>query len=150
MSTSTHPIIVLSDSCIEDAFSSTNTPDYTPASPDYFPASPGNTFSDPSKDLSKDLLASLAISPFDMYVYCKYHKKRAKTGQKWTRERKEYTRDGKVSTMVNKSQQRSTRLQRSGIATLAIRVHHSHPKATNRALMIGRNKGSRSKAMGAS
>ncbi|GKC02798.1 hypothetical protein Tco_0994408 [Tanacetum coccineum] len=64
MSTSTHPIIVLFDSYIEDAFSSTNTPDYTPASPNYFPVSPGNTFSDPSEDLSKDLLASLAISPF--------------------------------------------------------------------------------------
>ncbi|GKA43056.1 hypothetical protein Tco_0735716 [Tanacetum coccineum] len=70
MSTSTHPIIVLSDSYIEDAFSSTNTLDYTPASPDYFPASPGNTFSDPSEDLSKDLLASLTISPFhdDSYM----------------------------------------------------------------------------------
>ncbi|GKD54655.1 hypothetical protein Tco_1288042 [Tanacetum coccineum] len=64
MSTSTHPIIVLFDSYIEDAFSSTNTPDYTPTSPDYFPASSRNTFSDPSEDLSKDLLASLAISPF--------------------------------------------------------------------------------------
>ncbi|GJX72535.1 hypothetical protein Tco_0309706 [Tanacetum coccineum] len=64
MSTSTHPIIVLFDSYIEDAFSSTNTPDYTPASPNYFPVSLGNTFSDPSEDLSKDLLASLAISPF--------------------------------------------------------------------------------------
>ncbi|GKD37193.1 hypothetical protein Tco_1257400 [Tanacetum coccineum] len=64
MLTSTYPIIVLSDSYIEDTFSSTNTPDYTPASPDYFPASPGNTFFDPSEDLSKDLLASLAISPF--------------------------------------------------------------------------------------
>ncbi|GJW76289.1 hypothetical protein Tco_0137971 [Tanacetum coccineum] len=64
MSTSTYPIIILSDSYIEDAFSSTNTPDYTPSSPYYFPASPGNTFSDPSEDLSKDLLASLAISPF--------------------------------------------------------------------------------------
>ncbi|GJV29830.1 hypothetical protein Tco_1386278 [Tanacetum coccineum] len=41
MSSSTHPIIVLSDSYIEDAFSSTNTPDYTPASSDYFPSSPG-------------------------------------------------------------------------------------------------------------
>ncbi|GJU51731.1 hypothetical protein Tco_1221286 [Tanacetum coccineum] len=71
MSTSTHPIIVLSDSYIEDAFSSTNTPDYTPASPDYFPASPGNTFSDPSEDLSKDLLASLAISPFHDDPYMK-------------------------------------------------------------------------------
>ncbi|GJT41942.1 hypothetical protein Tco_0941807 [Tanacetum coccineum] len=64
MSTSTHPIIVPSDSDIEDAFSSTHTPDYTPASPDYFPASPGNTSPDPSDDLSKYLLASLAISPF--------------------------------------------------------------------------------------
>nr|GEW10905.1 reverse transcriptase domain-containing protein [Tanacetum cinerariifolium] len=35
MSTSTHPIIILSDSDVEDAFSSINTPDYTPASPDY-------------------------------------------------------------------------------------------------------------------
>ncbi|GJR69468.1 hypothetical protein Tco_0015533 [Tanacetum coccineum] len=43
MSTSTHPIIILSDSNVEDAVSSTNTPDYTPASPDYSPTSPGNT-----------------------------------------------------------------------------------------------------------
>ncbi|GJV83739.1 hypothetical protein Tco_1523637 [Tanacetum coccineum] len=71
MSTSTHPIIVLSNSYIEDAFSSTNTPDYTPASPDYFPASPGNTFSDPSEDLYKDLLASLTISPFHNDLYMK-------------------------------------------------------------------------------
>ncbi|GJX55693.1 putative reverse transcriptase domain-containing protein [Tanacetum coccineum] len=56
---------------IEDAFSSTNTPDYTPASPDYFPASSGNTFSDPSEDLSKDLLASLTISPFHDDPYMK-------------------------------------------------------------------------------
>ncbi|GJT30259.1 hypothetical protein Tco_0910534 [Tanacetum coccineum] len=70
MSTSTHPIIILSDSNVEDAFSSTNTPDYTPASPDYSPASPGNTSSDSSEDLSKDLLASLTISPFhdDPYI----------------------------------------------------------------------------------
>ncbi|GKD13004.1 hypothetical protein Tco_1197411, partial [Tanacetum coccineum] len=47
-----------------DAFSSTTTPDYTPASPDYSPASLGNTSPDPSNDLSKYLLASLAISPF--------------------------------------------------------------------------------------
>ncbi|GJS33076.1 hypothetical protein Tco_0531458 [Tanacetum coccineum] len=71
MSTSTHPIIVLSDSYIKDAFSSTNTPDYTPASLDYFLASPRNTFSDPSEDLSKDLLASLAISPFHDDPYMK-------------------------------------------------------------------------------
>ncbi|GJY79221.1 putative reverse transcriptase domain-containing protein [Tanacetum coccineum] len=70
MSISTHPIIVLSNSNVEDAFSSTTTPDYTPASPDYSPASPGNTSSDPSEDLSKDLLVSLAISPFhdDPYI----------------------------------------------------------------------------------
>ncbi|GJU72614.1 hypothetical protein Tco_1264019 [Tanacetum coccineum] len=71
MSSSTHPIIILSDSNIEDAFSSTTTLDYTPASPDYFPASPGNTFSDPSSDLSKDLLASLTISPFHDDPYMK-------------------------------------------------------------------------------
>ncbi|GJT54562.1 hypothetical protein Tco_0989616 [Tanacetum coccineum] len=64
MSTSTYPIIILSDSYIEDAFSSTTTPNYTPTSPDYSPALSGNTSSDPSEDLSKDLLASLAISPF--------------------------------------------------------------------------------------
>ncbi|GKC64642.1 hypothetical protein Tco_1097240, partial [Tanacetum coccineum] len=65
-----YPIIVPSESNFEDAFSSTNTPDYIPASPDYFPASPGNTASDSSDDLSKYLLASLAISPFhdDPYI----------------------------------------------------------------------------------
>nr|GEU88899.1 hypothetical protein [Tanacetum cinerariifolium] len=71
MSTSTHPFIVPSDSDIEDAFSSTNTPSYTPASPDYFSASPRNTFSDHSEDLSKYLLASLAISPFHDDPYMK-------------------------------------------------------------------------------
>ncbi|GJW62190.1 zinc knuckle CX2CX4HX4C containing protein [Tanacetum coccineum] len=71
MSTSTHPIIILSDSNIKDAFSSTTTPDYTPASPNYFPASPGNTSSDPSEDLSKDLLVSLTISPFHDDPYMK-------------------------------------------------------------------------------
>ncbi|GJT30493.1 hypothetical protein Tco_0910768 [Tanacetum coccineum] len=64
MSTSTHPIIVLSNSNVEDAFSSINTPDYTSASPNYSLASPGNTSSESSEDISKDLLASLAISPF--------------------------------------------------------------------------------------
>ncbi|GJS62289.1 hypothetical protein Tco_0657073 [Tanacetum coccineum] len=58
-----YPIIVPSDSDIEDAFFSTNTPDYTPASPDYFSASPGNTSPDSSDSLSKDLLAALATSP---------------------------------------------------------------------------------------
>ncbi|GJR61326.1 hypothetical protein Tco_1503488 [Tanacetum coccineum] len=57
MSTSTHPIIVLSDSDVEDAFSSTNIHDYTPASPDYTPAA-GNTlvfvFSIVLRDMSND------------------------------------------------------------------------------------------------
>ncbi|GJZ71270.1 retrotransposon protein, putative, ty3-gypsy subclass [Tanacetum coccineum] len=71
MSSSTHPIIVPFDYDVEDAFSSTTTPDYTPASPDYFPASPGNTSPDPLDDLSKYLLASLAISPFHNDPYMK-------------------------------------------------------------------------------
>nr|GEY74746.1 hypothetical protein [Tanacetum cinerariifolium] len=71
MSTFTHPIIVPSDSEIEDGFSSTNTPNYTLASLDYFPASPGNTSPNPSDDLSKYLLASLAISPFHNDPYMK-------------------------------------------------------------------------------
>ncbi|GJT31068.1 hypothetical protein Tco_0911343 [Tanacetum coccineum] len=71
MSMSTYPIIVPSDSDIEDAFSSTHTPDYTPASPDYFPALSGNTSPDPLNDLSKYLLASLAISPFHDDSYMK-------------------------------------------------------------------------------
>ncbi|GJW33464.1 retrotransposon protein, putative, ty1-copia subclass [Tanacetum coccineum] len=56
---------------IWDAFSSTNTPEYIPASPDYSLASPGNTSPDPSDDLSKYLLASLAISPFHNDPYIK-------------------------------------------------------------------------------
>nr|GEZ42917.1 hypothetical protein [Tanacetum cinerariifolium] len=64
MYTFTHPITIPSDSDIEDAFSSTHSLDNIPALPDYFPASPGNTSSDPSDDLSKYLLASLAISLF--------------------------------------------------------------------------------------
>ncbi|GJZ46270.1 hypothetical protein Tco_0593866 [Tanacetum coccineum] len=59
-----HPIIILSDSDVEDTFSSTHSPDYIPASPDYFPASPGNTSPNFSDDLTKDLLALLALSPF--------------------------------------------------------------------------------------
>ncbi|GJY72159.1 hypothetical protein Tco_0475862 [Tanacetum coccineum] len=66
-----YPIIIPFDSDIVDAFFSTNTPDYTSASPDYSPASLGNTSSDPSDDLSKDLLASLAISPFHNDPYMK-------------------------------------------------------------------------------
>ncbi|GJS07403.1 reverse transcriptase domain-containing protein [Tanacetum coccineum] len=71
MSSSTHPITILFDSNVEDAFSSTNTPDYTPASPDYSPALSGNTPSDSSDDLTKYLLASLAISPFHDDPYMK-------------------------------------------------------------------------------
>ncbi|GJT74184.1 hypothetical protein Tco_1040909, partial [Tanacetum coccineum] len=59
-----YPIIVPSDFDVEDAFSSTNTPDYTPASLDYSPASLRNTSPDPLDDLSKYLLGSLAISHF--------------------------------------------------------------------------------------
>ncbi|GJW01006.1 hypothetical protein Tco_1556257 [Tanacetum coccineum] len=67
MSISTHPIIILSDFDIKDAFSYT---DYTQASPDYSPATSRNTASDfeiesdPSEDLSKDRSAPLAITPF--------------------------------------------------------------------------------------
>ncbi|GJR84442.1 hypothetical protein Tco_0155227 [Tanacetum coccineum] len=46
MSSSNHPIIVPSDFDIENAFSSTNVPDY-------FPATPGNTSSNSSNDLTK-------------------------------------------------------------------------------------------------
>ncbi|GJV15648.1 hypothetical protein Tco_1360971 [Tanacetum coccineum] len=66
-----YPIIVPSDVDVEDAFSSTTTPNYTPASPDYSLASPGNTSLNHSDDLSKYLLASLAISPFHDDPYMK-------------------------------------------------------------------------------
>nr|GEU48979.1 hypothetical protein [Tanacetum cinerariifolium] len=59
-----HPIIILSDSDVDDIFSSTHSPDYIPASPDYFPDSPGNTSPNFLDDLTKDLLASPALSPF--------------------------------------------------------------------------------------
>ncbi|GJV74482.1 hypothetical protein Tco_1506066 [Tanacetum coccineum] len=71
MSSSTHPIIVPSYYDVEDAFSSIHSPDYIPTSPDYFPASSGNTSLDPSDDLSKYLLASLAISAFHDDPYMK-------------------------------------------------------------------------------
>nr|GEZ66816.1 reverse transcriptase domain-containing protein [Tanacetum cinerariifolium] len=60
-----------SDSDIEDTFSFTNTPNYNSAAPDYFPASPGNTPPDSLNDLTKDLLASLAFSPFHDDPYMK-------------------------------------------------------------------------------
>ncbi|GJR55655.1 hypothetical protein Tco_1406176 [Tanacetum coccineum] len=63
MSSSNHHIIVPSDSDIEDAFSSTNVPDY-------FPATLGNTSPDSSNDLTKYLLATLVFSPLhdDSYM----------------------------------------------------------------------------------
>ncbi|GJS40267.1 hypothetical protein Tco_0565310 [Tanacetum coccineum] len=71
MSSSTHPIVVPSDFDVGDAFSSTNTSGYIIASPDYFPALPGNTSPDFLEHLSKDLLASLTISPFHDDLYMK-------------------------------------------------------------------------------
>ncbi|GJU64463.1 hypothetical protein Tco_1246298 [Tanacetum coccineum] len=61
----THPIIILSDSYIEDAFSFTTTLDYTLASRDYFSASPGNTSPDPSRliDLNNESPISLPQAP---------------------------------------------------------------------------------------
>ncbi|GKC74832.1 putative reverse transcriptase domain-containing protein [Tanacetum coccineum] len=53
---SNHPIIVPSDSDIEDAFSSTSVPDY-------FTATPGNTSTDSSNNLTKYLLATLVFLP---------------------------------------------------------------------------------------
>ncbi|GKA92317.1 hypothetical protein Tco_0814242 [Tanacetum coccineum] len=64
MFTCTHPISILSDSDVEDAFSFTITPDYSPASP-------GHTYSDPSEDSSKDRSASLTISHFHNDPYIK-------------------------------------------------------------------------------
>nr|GEU97103.1 reverse transcriptase domain-containing protein [Tanacetum cinerariifolium] len=71
MSTSTRPIIVPSDSDMEDAFSSTNIPNYTLASPNYSLASPGNTFSDTLEDPSEDQLVPIAVSPFHNDPYIK-------------------------------------------------------------------------------
>ncbi|GKE00621.1 hypothetical protein Tco_1388604 [Tanacetum coccineum] len=64
MSPANHPIIVPFDSDIKDAFSSTNVPDY-------FPATPRNTFPDSSNDLTKYLLATLVFSPFHDDPYMK-------------------------------------------------------------------------------
>ncbi|GJW04151.1 hypothetical protein Tco_1563007 [Tanacetum coccineum] len=65
-----YPIIFPFDYDVEDAFSSKHSPNYTPASPYHFPASPRNTPSDFLDDLTKNLLASLAISLFhdDPYI----------------------------------------------------------------------------------
>nr|GEX03561.1 hypothetical protein [Tanacetum cinerariifolium] len=67
VSTSTHPIIILSDYDVEDTFFSIN---YTPTSPDYSPATPRNsssdfeTESDPLEDQFEDRSVPLAITPF--------------------------------------------------------------------------------------
>nr|GEV54919.1 putative reverse transcriptase domain-containing protein [Tanacetum cinerariifolium] len=82
MSSSNYPFIVPSDSDIEDVFSSTNTPHYTSASPDYFLTLPGNTSPESLNDLTKDLLTSLAFSPFHDDPYMKEilpRKKRARS-----------------------------------------------------------------------
>nr|GEU82539.1 hypothetical protein [Tanacetum cinerariifolium] len=77
MSTSTHPIIILSDSDVENVFSSINTPDYTSASPNYSPAllrniaSDSETKSEPLEDPFEDHSAPLAISPFHNDLYMK-------------------------------------------------------------------------------
>ncbi|GJX20279.1 reverse transcriptase domain-containing protein [Tanacetum coccineum] len=65
-SSSNHPIIVPSDSDIEDAFSSTNVPDY-------FPATPGNTSPDSSNDLTRiaeDVLVDVVgyVYPVDFVI----------------------------------------------------------------------------------
>nr|GEU64256.1 hypothetical protein [Tanacetum cinerariifolium] len=60
MSSPNHPT-----SYIEDAFSSTNTPDYISASQDYFPASPRNT----SSDSSNKLLGLVSIASPTLSVF---------------------------------------------------------------------------------
>ncbi|GJT83309.1 hypothetical protein Tco_1057651 [Tanacetum coccineum] len=62
MSPFNHLIIVPSDSDIKGAFSSTNVPDY-------FPATPGNTSPHSSNDLTKYLLATLVFSPLNDDLY---------------------------------------------------------------------------------
>nr|GEZ49838.1 hypothetical protein [Tanacetum cinerariifolium] len=63
MSSSNYPFI-LSDSDVEDAFSSINVLDYSLATP-------GNTSPNSSDDLTKNLLASLAFPPFHDDPYMK-------------------------------------------------------------------------------
>ncbi|GKD52746.1 reverse transcriptase domain-containing protein [Tanacetum coccineum] len=70
MSSYTHPSIP-SDYDVEDAFSSTNAPNYIPTPPGYSPVTPENISLDSSDDLTKDLLSSLSISPFHNDPYMK-------------------------------------------------------------------------------
>ncbi|GJX87362.1 hypothetical protein Tco_0339376 [Tanacetum coccineum] len=64
-------IIILSDSDVEDTFSSTHSPGYVTALSDCSLASPGNTSPNFSNDLTQDLLSSLSISPFHDDPYMK-------------------------------------------------------------------------------
>ncbi|GJQ89626.1 hypothetical protein Tco_0000765 [Tanacetum coccineum] len=70
MSSYTHPSIP-SDYVVEDAFSSTNAPNYIPTPPGYSLVTPGNISPDSSDDLTKDFLSSLSISPFHDDPYMK-------------------------------------------------------------------------------
>ncbi|GJS02965.1 hypothetical protein Tco_0319473 [Tanacetum coccineum] len=58
------PTLTHSDYDVEDAFSSTNAPNYIPTPPDYSLVTSRNISPDSSDDLTKDLLSSLSISPF--------------------------------------------------------------------------------------
>ncbi|GKA72544.1 hypothetical protein Tco_0778760 [Tanacetum coccineum] len=70
MSSYTHPSIP-SDYDVEDAFSSTNAPNYIATPPGYSSITPGNISPDSSDDLTKYLLSSLSISPFHDDPYMK-------------------------------------------------------------------------------
>ncbi|GJY43793.1 hypothetical protein Tco_0432006, partial [Tanacetum coccineum] len=70
MSSYTHPSI-LSDYDVEDAFSSTNAPNYILTPSGYSPVTPENISPDSSDDLTKDLLSSLSILPFHDDPYMK-------------------------------------------------------------------------------
>nr|GEY63804.1 hypothetical protein [Tanacetum cinerariifolium] len=66
---SNHPIIVPSDFNIEDAFSSTNSPNYLSVFSNYFPTIPRNNSPNSSNDLTKYLLDILIFSPLHDYPY---------------------------------------------------------------------------------
>ncbi|GKC06624.1 hypothetical protein Tco_0998234 [Tanacetum coccineum] len=70
MSSYTHPSIP-SDYDVKDAFSSINAPNYILTSPGCSSVTPRNTSLDSSDDLTKYLLASLALSPFHDDPYMK-------------------------------------------------------------------------------
>ncbi|GJU09301.1 putative reverse transcriptase domain-containing protein [Tanacetum coccineum] len=70
ISSYTHPSIP-SDYDVEDAFSSTNAPNYILTPPGYSPVTPGNISPDTLDNLTKDVLSSLSISPFHDNPYMK-------------------------------------------------------------------------------